>query len=279
MKSKKKQKKQKDLYPENILFYLDKIQKEGFENNYFTNWNSSKAFNVNELTSSKYGLSNKIKIESFEDKKKFQFPIVYFHQNFKDNAKKIAIKDEQKIKLLDLINKILFGNNDLFTNEQFHCKNKFLYSLFIYKEKSEKPKQENWRINFGVFFEKTKRIIPYSTYIEKIIFLEVSNDITVNYVENYFDKVIYSFENEFMLNNCDLEYDKMILIKNQKGKLFNDPIYLDENNYHENCIYPFLYELPAKNDTMKKIKLFDKEYIQGFDLDDWDLKYPIDYVL
>ena len=279
MKSKKKQKKQKDLYPENILFYLDKIQKEGFENNYFTNWNSSKAFNVNELTSSKYGLSNKIKIESFEDKKKFQFPIVYFHQNFKDNAKKIAIKDEQKIKLLDLINKILFGNNDLFTNEQFHCKNKFLYSLFIYKEKSEKPKQENWRINFGVFFEKTKRIIPYSTYIEKIIFLEVSNDITINYVENYFDKVIYSFENEFMLNNCDLEYDKMILIKNQKGKLFNDPIYLDENNYHENCIYPFLYELPAKNDTMKKIKLFDKEYIQGFDLDDWDLKYPIDYVL
>ena len=107
--------------------------------------------------------------------------------------------------------------------------------------------------------------------MEKMIFFDF-REINDKKVQNY-DRILYKFEKKYAEKNNDLEYDKMILLGDKTGRLFYD------NKDYQNNYCPIQFELPTKNEIYKKITIFGKEYIQGFNMEIWDLKYPIDIVL
>ena len=193
---------------------------------------------------------------------------------FGSEAKNLIIEIEDKIHFLGLIGAICHGKKIYFKDEKIRCYKGFIYSLFVGKYTIKDGK--NLRINFGIFFEKTPRKIPFSTYIQKIYFFDFSFDVSTSAPKNY-GKILYNFEQNFGEKNNDLEYDKMIFLGDKKERLFyykkDDPTNNDE--YYKN----FHFELPTKNEIFKKIQIFGNDYIQGFNMEMWDLKYPIDIVL
>ena len=254
-----KNKKRHEKYPKDILFYLEEFEKK---QKYKTRAIFEEDINLNYFEiRSKY---EKLKdIDDLKDKINF----IYFDENFKSKAKNLIKEDEQKKSLLSLIESIDCGNKSLYNNEKFKCCDGFLYSLFI-------AKNELLKVNFGIFFEKTPRQKPYSTYIEKLIFFDLTYDLKSSTFSETNNKILYNFEQKFGKNNDDLEFDKMIILGEKKERLFYYMVDEDPNKYF---LFPF--ELKTKNEVYKKVKIFDKEYIQGFDMKIWDLKYPIDNVI
>ena len=262
-----RQKKQHEMYPKDILFYLNKIEKgESIVN---SNVWTEKFLFEEDMYLSRYERDKKY--EQLKDVDKIKDKILSFHfdNNFKTKASKLIKEDKQKIFLLNFIGSITAGKKELFTEEKFKCYKGFVYSLFVAKLSNIEGKL---RINFGIFFEKTPRVKPFSTYIEKIIFFDLSEDLHSKDPKEY-DKIIYNFEQKYAESNNDLEYDKMIFLGDKTERLF----YNYENNY--NYYSPFPFELPTKNEIYKKINVFGKEYNEGFNMEIWDLKYPIDTVL
>ena len=128
-------------------------------------------------------------------------------------------------------------------------------------------------VNFCIFFEKTPRKNPYSTYIQKFYFLDIWKDI--NAPDKNISKLLYDFEQNIGIENNDLEFDKMITFGEMKNRLF----YISEANFNNNEYYfIFPLEMKAKNENFKIIKHFDKKYLQGFNSSIWN-KYPIINVL
>ena len=253
--------KQRPIYPKEINYYLDELTKG------YGLW-SSKILYEEEVEKPYYqkNTKNGKDVDDLKDKVKY----ILFDDNFREKAKRLIKEDNQKGFLLDVLKRITTGQKRYFMNEKFVCYKDFFYSLFVAKEAKPEGKL---RINFGIFFEKTPRIKPFSTYILKIIFFDFGEDLKINFPKNY-EKIIYHFERNFGENNNDLEYDKMIFLGENKEKLF----YYSEDN-SKDYYYPYPYELPTKNEIYKKINIFGTEYIQGFNMKIWDLKYPIDIVL
>ena len=257
---------ERENYPKEIMFYLNEIEKGG--SGYTCSLWRDKYLFEEELYLSYYDRTSKSKdlkdIDVIKDK------VLYFHfdENFKSKASKLIIQDEQKMLLLHCISSITNGTKEYFAGEIFKCYKGFVYSLFEAKVSSPHGKL---KINFGIFFEKTPRKKPYSTYMEKMIFFDF-REINDKKVQNY-DRILYKFEQKYAEKNNDLEYDKMILLGDKTGRLFYD------NKDYQNNYCPIQFELPTKNEIYKKITIFGKEYIQGFNMEIWDLKYPIDSVL
>ena len=57
------------------------------------------------------------------------------------------------------------GKKEYYTKEKLRIINNFIYSKFTAKNQKLKLK-----VNFCIFFEKTPRVLPYSTYLQKIFF-------------------------------------------------------------------------------------------------------------
>ena len=252
----------REIYPEEIDFYLEKDRK-----NYGSYGN--KSLFEEDIYMDYY--TRKKKYESFKEIDKIEDKIsyYYFDDNFIKKAKKIIKGDQKKGFLLEMVKNILSQQKEeYFQNEKFVCCKNFLYSLFVTKKKTNAGQL---RINYGIFFEKTPRIKPFSTYIEKFIFFDLSEELNTSAPDN-FNKIIYNFEQKYAEKNNDLEYDKMIFLGDKNRRL----LYKEEDS---NYYIPFPFELPTKNEIYKKINIFGTEYIQGFNMDIWDLKYPIDSVL
>ena len=276
-----KKKRIHEKYPKEILYYLELIEKRKdcrglplflntkdiFEDDiYLSPYEKNiKDEYLNQIKKSKINLE-----EEFD-----KITYIYFDETFKREAKILIKEDQQKEFLLNFIANIYSSSIDkkyYYTDEKFKCYNGFLYSLFNAKETTNDG--QKLRINFGIFFEKTPRKKPYSTYIEKLIFFSLSDKIDMNSTKDY-DKIIYNFEQKFANKNNDLEYDKMIFLGDKKERLF----YIEQKNCDKKRDYYFSYELPTKNEVYKKINIFGKEYNQGFNMKIWDLKYPINTVL
>ena len=253
-----KKKRRYERYPKDTLFYIEEFEKN--------HQKKSLALLEEDINTSQYDRNKKYeKIKEFNDLKE-NVDFIYIDDNFKNKANNLIKDDEQKESLLSLMNSI--GNQDkkFYINEKFKNYEGFLYSLFV-------AKNDYIRINFGIFFEKTPRIKPFSTYIEKIIFFDLSCDLKTLVPDNY-NGILYNFEQKFGKNN-DLEYDKMIFLGEKEKRLFYSLGEGEDFDYY--LLFPF--ELATKNEVYKKVKIFGKEYIQGFDLKIWDLQYPIDNVL
>ena len=254
---------QHEIYPKEINFYLDELAK---------NYLYEKALYEEDISLTNFQREKKYQNRKDIDNLKDQIKFLLFDSNFREKAKKLIKGDKQKAFFLDILRSIAGGGKKYFQNEKFVKYNDFFYSLFVAKVQNPEGKI---RINFGIFFEKTPRIKPFRTYIQKIIFFDFSDDLKINIPKNY-DKIIYNFEQEYGNKNNDLEYDKMIILGENKEKLFYN---LKEEDHDPNYYHLFPFELPAKNEIYKKINIFGTEYIQGFNMKIWDLKYPIDIVL
>ena len=248
-------------YPEEIDFYLEKERKD---------YGSSGLKSLYEEDIDMDNYQRKKKYENLEiDKIDDKISYYYFDDNFIKKAKKIIKGDNKKLFLLNMIRNILYQQKEEhFQNEKFVCYKNFLYSLFVTRQKTNTGQL---RINYGIFFEKTPRVKPFSTYIEKFIFFDLSEELNTSAPDN-FNKIIYNFEQKYAEKNNDLEYDKMILLGDKNRRL----LYREADSIY---YIPFTFEIPTKNEIYKKINIFGTEYIQGFNMDIWDLKYPIDSVL
>ena len=256
--------KERERYPKEILFYLNQFEKG---ENFYGLW-TTKYLREEDLYLSTYEITGKYKNAKNIDIIKDKVLYIYFDENFKSKAKKLIKTDKQKILLINCINSITSGKKECYMEEQFKCCKGFIYSLF---ESNIILNEGKLRFNFGIFFEKTPRKNPYETYMEKLIFFDY-REWNEPKMKNY-DRIIYNFQQKYAQKNNDLEYDKMILLGDKKGRLFYN------NKEEENCLCPFQFELPTKNEIYKKINIFGKEYLQGFNMEIWDLKYPIDNIL
>ena len=255
---------QYENYPKEITYYLEEIEKRKM------GVLGDKSIFEEEIYLSPY---EKIKKEEYlkqiknskENKKNLneKIPYIYFDQNFKKEAKNLIREDKQKQFLLEFINCISLGEKKYYSEERFKCYNGFLYSLFIAKKVNNDG--QKLIINFGIFFEKTPRIIPYNTFIEKIIFFSLGNQLNIKTPKNY-EKILYNFEQNYAEKNNDLEYDKMIFLGEKKERLFYEVN--EEKNYY--ILFPF--ELATKNEIYKEIKIFGRKYNQGFNMKIWDLQ-------
>ena len=263
-------KKKYEKYPKEILFYLEDYEKKGLNS-----WTKRDFFedDIEPNISKRY---RKDKSEKEIEKLGEDIIYIYFDKNFKEKAKQHIVEDNQKEFLINCINTLCCGEKLYYSNEKFKSYNGFVYSLFVSNYKSTNNDSQNLRINFGIFFEKTPRVKPYSTYVEKIIFFDFSNEINMKAPKNY-EKIIYNFEQRFALKNNDLEFDKMIFFGDKKERLFYKRQEEYTNNYK--YYYNFHFELPTKNEIYKKEIIFGNEYTIGFNMKIWDLKYPIDTVL
>ena len=252
-----------EKYPKEISFYLEEKK----------NYNYSFSFLENKL-------SEKAGIKTFKEKKEFikknNFDDIkekvifrYFHPNFKKKADQLINGDQQKYEFLIFIDSVVSGKKEYYTQEKMKIINNFIYSFFMGKCVKLKLK-----ISFCIFFEKTPRKNPYSTYIQKIYFFDVWKE--TNAPDKNISKILNDFEQNFIPDNNDLEYDKMITFGEMKNRIF---YVSDENFDNKEFYYTFPFELATKNEIFKIVKLFDKVYLQGFDPSIWDLKYPINNVL
>ena len=258
----------REKYPKNVSFYLEEDNKKPFIIHFaFLNeqltLNNGKYIPKNEKQK-----INKNKYDDIKDKIKF----AYFHPDFIKKVDKIIKEDKEKEEFINFINSIRYGLKECYTQEKMKIVNNFIYSTFIAKHLKLKLK-----VNFCIFFEKTPRVIPYNTYIQKIFFFDIckekeSSDKSIN-------KLIFEFEQNYKYKNSDLEFDKMIYMGEMKEKIFYDVKDEDESNNSNKYYYRFPFEIKTKNEIFKIIKLFDKEYLQGFDPSIWELKFPINSVL
>ena len=145
----------------------------------------------------------------------------YFHSNFKNKADQLINGDQQKIDFLCFIDSVISGKKENYNQKKMKIINNFIYSFFIAKCSKLKLK-----INFCIFFEKTPRKNPYSTYIQKFYFLDIWKDI--NAPDKNISKLLYDFEQNFGIENNDLEFDKMITFGEMKNRLF----YISEENFN-----------------------------------------------
>ena len=251
-------KKEKEKYPKKISFYLEEKEKEKRSVSVFFNFCDKE---------NPYNNQKKNQKNNYDDiSKSVQF--VYFHQNFKRKADLYMIEDKQKEMFLNYISDVRSHSANIYIQEKLKIYNNFIYCLFTSANKELKIK-----ISFCFFFEKTPRKIPYSTYIEKIYYFDIWKE--KDAPDKNINKIIQDFERNFGLKNNDLEYDKMISLGEDKNKL----LYLSQY-YNGEPIYVFFpFELKTRNEIYKKIKIFEKEYFQGFELSIWDLKFPINNVL
>ena len=255
----------KEKYPKNISFYLEEKIKLPF----------SLGFNfLDKELEVKYKAQKKnLQKNKYDDISK-DFKFIYFHPDFFKKSNDLIKEDKKKEEFLSFISSIIGGNKKYYTQERLKIINNFIYSSFIAKEPKLKLK-----INFCIFFEKTPRKKPYNTYIQKIYFLDLSED--KDSPEKKISKKLNEFEQNFKYRNNDLEYDKMINLGEMKEKLFCEIKNSDEFNYinTKDNYYFFPYEIRTRNEIYKTIKIFDKEYLLGFNPSIWDLKFPINSVL
>ena len=256
----------KEKFPKNVSFYL-KTDKDVLFKFIFLEEELAKKAGILTVKEQK----DYIKAKNYDIiKDKIQFR--YFNEDFLRKADELIKEEKQKKEFLELIDSIRWGNKKYYTQEQLKINNNFIYSLFTAKEPKLKIK-----INFAIFFEKTPRKIPYQTYIQKLIFLDICKE--KDSPEKKISKSISEFERTYFSKNNDLEFDKMIYLGEMKGKIFYDKKDPDNPNKVKEYYYTFPYELKKKNDIFKIIKIFDKEYLQGFDPSIWELKFPINNVL
>ena len=238
----------REKYPKNVSFYLEEDNKKpyiihfAFLNEQLT-LNSGKYIPKNEKQK-----INKNKYDDIKDKIKF----AYFHPDFIKKVDKIIKEDKEKEEFINFINSIRYGLKGCYTQEKMKIVNNFIYSTFTAKHLKLKLK-----VNFCIFFEKTPRVIPYNTYIQKIFFFDIckekeSSDKSIN-------KLIFEFEQNYKYKNSDLEFDKMIYMGEMKEKIFYDVKDEDESNNSNKYYYRFPFEIKTKNEIFKIIKLFDKE--------------------
>ena len=71
----------------------------------------------------------------------------------------------------------------------------------------------------------------------------------------------------------------MIYLGEMKEKIFYEVRDMDDYNSNKEYYRTFPFEIRTKNEIFKKINLFDKEYLQGFEPSIWELKFPINSVL
>ena len=213
-----------EKYPKEISFYLEEKK----------NYNYSFSFLENKL-------SEKAGIKTLKDKKEFikknNFDDIkekvifrYFHPNFKKKADQLINGDQQKYEFLMFIDSVVSGKKEYYTQEKMKIINNFIYSFFMGKCVKLKLK-----ISFCIFFEKTPRKNPYSTYIQKIYFFDVWKE--TNAPDKNISKILNDFEQNFIPDNNDLEYDKMITFGEMKNKIF----YVSDENFDiKNFITLFL---------------------------------------
>jgi len=261
-------KKKYEKYPKDILYYLEDFEKKGI------NYWKERSFFEEDIEPSISNRYRKDKHEKEIEKLGKDMIYIYFDKSFKEKAKQYIIEDSQKEFLIYCIDTLCSGQKSYYSNEHFKSYNGFVYSLFVSTCSSAKNESQKLRFIFGIFFEKTPRIKPYSTYVEKIIFFDFSNEINLKVPKNY-EKIIYNFEQKFASKNNDLEFDKMMLFGDIKERLFYKRKEEDTSKYY----YSFHFELPAKNEIYKKEVIFGTEYTIGFNMKIWDLKYPVDTVL
>ena len=256
----------REKYPKNISFYLDK------DKNSFVSYFS---FIEEDLEQKNRFLSaiekKKIKEKNNYEQLKKNTIFRYFHPQFLNKADSIIKDDKQKESFLLFINRIMGGYKEYFTQEKLYINKNFIYSIFTTKEEKLKIK-----VTFCIFFEKSARILPYNTYIQKIYFFDICKE--KDAPEKNISKFANEFENNFLYGNNDLEFDKMIYLGDMKQKLFYQKYNTDGYDI-KHYYYFFPYEIKTKNEIFKVIKIFDKEYLQGFDPSIWELKYPINNVL
>ena len=247
----------KERYPKNVSFYLE-------EDKYHP---SRLYFKFLTPPQNQQQITKKNNYDDIEKKVKF----AYFHPDFIRKTDILIKEDNDKAEFINFITSIRYGNKSFYTQEQLKINNNFIYSLFTSKHQKLKLK-----VNFAVFFEKTPRVKPYSTYIQKLYFFDVCKE--KDAPEKKIIRLSKEFEQNFKYNN-DLEFDKMICLGDLKEKLFYEMRDTDIDESQKNRFYLFPFEIKTRNELFKIIKIFDKEYLQGFDPAIWELKFPINNVL
>ena len=243
----------KERYPKNVSFYLE-------EDKYHP---SRLYFKFLTPPQNQQQITKKNNYDDIEKKVKF----AYFHPDFIRKTDILIKEDNDKAEFINFITSIRYGNKSFYTQEQLKINNNFIYSLFTSKHQKLKLK-----VNFAVFFEKTPRVKPYSTYIQKLYFFDVCKE--KDAPEKKIIRLSKEFEQNFKYNN-DLEFDKMICLGDLKEKLFYEMRDTDIDESQKNIFYLFPFEIKTRNELFKIIKIFDKEYLQGFDPAIWELKFPI----
>ena len=258
----------KEKYPKNVSFYLEERNKNHFSLHFMFLDEQLNIQNGKNLSKNQKQKVDKNKYDNIKDKIKFR----YFHPEFKKKADKIIKEDKDKEEFIFFIESIIGGKKEYYTQEKLRIINNFIYSKFTAKNQKLKLK-----VNFCIFFEKTPRVLPYSTYLQKIFFFDICKEKESS--EKSINQLISEFEQNFKYKNCDLEFDKMIYLGEMKEKIFYEVRDMDDYNSNKEYYRTFPFEIRTKNEIFKKINLFDKEYLQGFEPSIWELKFPINSVL
>ena len=234
----------KEKFPKNVSFYLEENKK--------SNFNSAGFIFLDEQLNAKAGIfsekgqkqnSQKNNFDVLREKIQFR----YYHPDFLKKANELIKEDKQKEGFLSFINAIYSGYKNYYANEKLRINNNFIYSSFSAKEPKLKLK-----INFCLFFEKTPRKIPYNTYIQKIFFFDICKE--KDLPEKKLSKKLSEFEQNYRLNNNDLEFDKMIYLGEMKEKIFcefkdSDDLYV---NNPKDYYFAFPFEIKTRNEIFKK---------------------------
>ena len=260
----------KEKFPKNVSFYLEENQKLPFSA--FFTFLEEKLIAKAGIFSVRGQKQNSQKNNFDVLREKMQFR--YYHPDFLKKANELIKEDKKKEEFLNFVSNICNGYKNYYTNEKLKIINNFIYSSFSAKEPKLKLK-----INFCIFFEKTPREIPYNTYIQKIFFFDICKE--KDSPEKKLPKKLSDFEQNYRLNNNDLEFDKMIFLGEMKEKIFCEFKNSDDSRFDNPKDYYFFFpfEIKTKNEIFKIIKIFDKEYLQGFDPSIWELRFPINNIL
>ena len=258
----------KELYPKNISFYVEQRVKQ---------WPSYQiTFLEDELANKASHFPLNIKKDFLKnknyDKIKEKVQLIYFHPEFLKKLDNLIREEDQKNEFISFISKIDGGYKPYYSKEKCTISNNFIYSLFEAREKKLKLK-----IYFCIFFEKSPRKIPYGTYIQKMYYFDICTE--KDSLGKNLNNKISQFERNFAKINNDLEFDKMIYLGEMKEKIFYEGRQTDDYSQNTDYYHKFPIEIKTKNEIFKIIKIFDKEYLQGFEPSIWELKFPINNVL